>query len=393
MTKNAEILFALIQAALKQETYSIDLSDELYQLAKENGVSGMIYPAIDPLHDFPQILSKFKHDYYEFIQWDTVQKKTIQEIRELFNQTSIQYIFLKGSYLKNIYPQSYMRSMGDIDILVKPDKMRLIHQILAEAGYENWANSTAHDCFRKNRKVYLEIHPSLDNEFDTKYSALFENVWEETQTVSKFEYEFQADFMVGYLLYHMVKHLASSGIGVRNILDVGLFLKTVDTELTRETLFQRLEPIHLWTFFQNICYLSKVMFHFEYRQDYLSGYEIDPEFTEGIIQFILTSGVHGQGEEHNPYLSGISRQSLSENSIASSRFKYILQLIFPPYHKIRGSYPYLEKSKILLPVAWMERAFRLLFKRTKSTVKKIKKLNIKNEDIQDVERLYSKLGL
>jgi len=393
MTQAAIILFELIKKTLRQEKMSVMLSEELYQLAKENGVSGMIYQTIIPIESSSPILGKFKHDYYEFVQWDTVQTKTISEINELFSKTYIDHIFLKGSYLKKIYPESYMRSMGDIDILVKPDKMRLIHQILDEAGYVNWANSTGHDCFRKGHKIFLEIHPSLDNEFDLKYSPLFENTWDETNPVSSFEYQFKDAFLLAYLLYHMIKHLSSSGIGIRNVLDIGLFLKQVDSRLTVEEAYGLLEPTHLWTFFQNIGYLTTILFDFEYQTDYLSGYIPDEAFTEDITKFILKSGVHGHGEFHNPYLSGISKQALEEDNISSSKFKYILRLFFPPYRLLKGTYHYLEKYPILLPIAWIERAFKLVFKRRKSTFKKLKRLKIKEAEIQDVEALYSKLGL
>ncbi|MDD3124095.1 MAG: nucleotidyltransferase family protein [Candidatus Izemoplasmatales bacterium] len=394
MENNDLLLFEIIKKTLRNELYDGELSKELYILAKENGLSGMVYKTLQPLNDEQNVLPLFKRDYYEYVRTDTLQSKTIEEVRQIFSASYIDHIFLKGSFLKNIYPETYMRSMGDIDILVKRDKMRLVHQILDEYKYINWSNSSAHDCFYKGRKIFLEIHPKLDSEFDPKYSLLFENGWEETTKTASYEYEFKPMFHLAYLLYHMIKHLSSAGIGLRNILDIGLFVQKYETNLPSKLLHDYLDKFHIDTFFLNIIYLAISYFNFKYQEDYLADYQVDAEFTKNITSFILKSGVHGQGKENNPFLSGMTRTTLSENNIKKGKFIYILSKLFPPYRMMRGGdYAYIDKFPILLPISWVHRAFKLIFKKPKNTMTKLKKLKIDDNEVLHLEKLFEKLGL
>jgi hypothetical protein len=387
------LLFEIIKKTLRNEVFEGQVSKELYIIAKENGVSGMVYKTLNPLNDEQNVLSLFKKDYYEYVRTDTLQLKTIEEVRQIFSNSYIDHIFLKGSFLKNIYPETYMRSMGDIDILVKRDKMRLVHQILEEYKYINWSNSSAHDCFHKGQKIFLEIHPKLDSEFDPKYSPMFEEVWEDVTKVASYEYEFKPMFHLAYLLYHMIKNLSSAGIGLRNVLDIGLFVQKYESKLPSEQLHDYLEKFHIDTFFSNILYLSITYFGFKLDEDYLINYQPDEEFTNNITIFILKSGVHGQGAENNPFLSGMTKSTLDENSISKGKYMFILYKIFPPYRLMRGMYPYINKYPFLLPITWIQRAYKLVFKKTKNTMGKLKKLKIDDEEVLHLEKLYQKLGI
>ena len=50
-----------------------------------------------------------------FVSKDIQQQAIIADLKRLFN-TSNQTCILEGSHLKALYPESYMRGMGDIDM-------------------------------------------------------------------------------------------------------------------------------------------------------------------------------------------------------------------------------------------------------------------------------------
>ena len=60
----------------------------------------------------------------------------IEEIKTAFTKNNIDFAFLKGSRLKNIYPKSEMRVMGDIDVLIKPEQYSKIKNLLLQKNYE-----------------------------------------------------------------------------------------------------------------------------------------------------------------------------------------------------------------------------------------------------------------
>jgi len=390
--RNVEALFELVQSALTKTKYTEPVSRETYAHAMENGLSGMFYPILDKELIEPKVYARLQSDYYEYLKRDTLQLNAIEDVHQLFKDNGIEHVFLKGSFLKYKYPETYMRSMGDIDILVHPESMEWVHKILPENGFSNWLNSAAHDCFQKGEDLFLEIHPKLDSEIDDLYSPMLEGTWEHVVT-NNGSSEFEPQFQLAYLLYHMIKHLSTSGIGIRNILDIGLYIQSIQSENQATPLLEVLEGYHLKKFFQNVLYLSKMYFGLQINDSYFDSFQMDSEFYEEITRFIVVSGVHGSGKEHNPYLSGMSKSALKEQNLESGKKKYLLKTFFPPYRTMKGMYHYLDKCPIFLPIAWLQRAFRLMFKKTKSTVQKIKMLKIDDESVKKVEDLYQKLGL
>lgn len=99
-------------------------------MAKENGLSGIIFSCLDKKFIDKDTYMLFQKDFYEYQQKDVFQLKAIEEVSQIFSVNSIEHIFLKGSVLKQIYPQTYMQCMGDIDILVKKDSMAKFHEVL-----------------------------------------------------------------------------------------------------------------------------------------------------------------------------------------------------------------------------------------------------------------------
>ena len=63
--------------------------------------------------------------------------------------------------------------------------------------------------------------------------------------------------------------------------------------------------------------------------------------------------------------------------------------MFPPLKTMKLHYKYLNKAGFLLPLAWVCRGFRVLFKKRKNISKHIK--DIKNINDSDVEKLKQNL--
>ncbi|MGD9910620.1 MAG: nucleotidyltransferase family protein [Candidatus Izemoplasmatales bacterium] len=385
-------LLSLVNSSLKQEPSEIVLTKEMYKIAKENGLSGTLFPALKKEIQESDVYSLVQKDYYEFISKDTVQMQAIEDLTSLFEENHIEHIFLKGSVLKKVYPASYMRSMGDIDFLVTNEKMNLVHQVLEESGYINWSNSKAHDCFHKNRQVFLEAHPTLNSDFDDAYKNLFKDVWS-TCTSEGYVYKMNHETEITYLLFHMVKHLSSSGIGLRNILDLSLYLEKYDSEISVDYLYSLLEKAKLERFAQNIFSLCILYFKPNLLQDYLKNYQMDQALIEEATTFILTSGVHGKGENNNAHLSGSAKQSLKKNNVVIGRIAYLVKLVFPPFDTMRGMYPVLHKHPYLYPFTFLARWYKIFVKKRKTSFNKIKKLKITHNEIEQRRSLYERFGL
>ena len=54
------------------------------------------------------------------------------------------------------------------------------------------------------------------------------------------------------------------------------------------------------------------------------------------------------------------------------KFRYFMSRIFPPYRFYKTAYPWAYKSVILIPIAWLMRLFRIIFKNPKRAANELK---------------------
>ena len=283
--------------------------------------------------------------------------------------------------------------MGDIDILIKDLDLPKAHEILPPNGFKNTVNSLNHDSFVGKGGIHIEIHPKLNSDFDDKYDILFENVWGNTYKVNEFEYQLIPEYNLVYLLYHAVKHLTSSGIGLRTILDIGLFIEKHKEALDLDKLKELIDKTQLSLFFRNILWLIERCFSLNPLPMFTDSHKPDVEFLNDLISFIIKSGVHGYGKDFNSYICGMAANAIKKDNVKKGKRTYIIRLFFPKYKSMVSTYTYLRKHKWLLPYSWIHRGAKLLFTKTKRSFKQLNKLKVKNKELDKYTELYKKLGI
>ena len=380
----------MVNLSLKNEPSNLVITEEDLKLIKANQLSGLAVSSLKEELQEKSIYQNLKRDYYLYIKIDEIQKTLIEELRNLFNDNKIDFIFLKGSYLKTLYPESYLRSMGDIDVLVRKDKMEEIHKILEENGFSNWTNSSSHDCFIKN-KINVEIHPLLDSDFSDEYQDLFIKPWSYTYKLNEYEYQLYPEYNFFYQLYHLIKHLYHSGVGYRSIIDLYLLLKTNENEINEERFNEIYYRFPNKEFVLNIAVIINDIFKENCLKTILKNAKIERVILNQFIDYIFEAGTHGTGEDHNMFIGDIARKHKRKEWIVFTKIKFLFSKTFLPYKQMKGMYRYLIKCPILLPFAWIARFFKLLFsKRSRS---KLKRLEVSKTEIMKVEDLFNKIGI
>ncbi len=393
MNDELKQVFEIVNATLNHEIYQKKVENIIvYKYARENGFSGMVFVSLMHSMVEPTIYHEFQRDHYQYKQRDILQKMVIEEINQLFNAHKINHLFLKGAFLKTIYPESYMRSMGDIDVLVDENQMHLIHQLLPKFGYLLHSKGPSHDVFVKDKSIDIEIHPDIDTHFDGLSRIQFANIWEKQEHYKDYEYRFYSEYQILYLLSHLVKHLKSSGIGLRQVLDVGLYFKKYELTINQVTLNNLLMESNLLRFFHTVLWLNVQWFGFQYDYKY-NKTEMTEELLDEITAFMSISGVHGKGNEFNRALPALTKHALGSKGSKGSKMRYLLTVGFPKLSEMQGTKPYLKKYPILLPYAWVSRWFYLVFRKGNRTKNKLKNMNIDNIIIEKQALLYKKMGL
>jgi len=114
--------------------------DSILKLASLHGLSGLIYNCIKQCqnkklvpHD---ILEEFKNKYRKTAYKNLIFINEYNNITADFNSKNIKILPLKGiAFLKELYHNIGLRSLSDIDILVKKKDLNLAEKTLQEMGY------------------------------------------------------------------------------------------------------------------------------------------------------------------------------------------------------------------------------------------------------------------
>jgi len=375
-------------AALHQGEFDHEIHDPkaFYVMTMENGLSGLIFSILNPKKTHQELYQRLQRNHYDYIARDVKQLDAIQILTQILNEHKIDHLFMKGSILKHIYPETYMRAMGDIDILIKSESLEFVHIIFKQANMTCTSRSKQHDVFEMPNGVVLEVHPRLYKPFNDHYTMV-EEVWENVHLEEAYRYRMNPEFELIYLLYHLIKHIQAGGIGLRSVLDIGLYVKTYESSMDINILNHMIDQMGIRVFVDSM--MDVIERTFEIKTAKFHKQNLDDETYEQLIEYLMISGIHGIGREYNMMTSRAANYKKKNQS----KWRLWMDTFFPKMEVMIGIYPWLNKIKILLPVAWMMRWARIMFKRPNQSIKKIKQLNVDDKTVTKRQVLFEKIGL
>lgn len=384
-----DLVLKATKEALNNKTIQIETADEslFFKLMVSSGLSGLIIPKLDLKHASERFSQKTTSVIYQFMDKDLKQQKLIESLRALFTKYQIDFMFLKGTKIKTLYPETYMRGMGDIDVLVRSD-LNVIERLFKAQNIKLESRSKAHDHYHTETGLIIEIHPSIHNDFNPKYQGYFKQAWEHSIKLSDYEYTLEPNFELMYLLYHLAKHIESSGIGLRSLLDIGIYRMKYNQTLNDDILIKTLDAINMRKFYDTVMVLNQTYFGLE-TKPITEGFILSETDYDLMTQYFITSGIHGHGESFN---SMAPRLAASKNK-GKSKVRVLFRIAFPKMVDARGMYPVLHKHPYLYPFMMIHRQFILMFFKRKSSIYKLKALNESNKHRTEIESLFEKMGI
>ncbi len=223
------------------------------------------------------------------------------ELTGLLRSADIPAVILKGSAAAVYYPEPFLRTMGDIDFIVPPDRFQDTSDLLAANGYELFQDldeTDRHRCYRKDG-IDLELHHHFSYEgIDVEKYVLEGLSRVETVDVEGHSVPILPALENGMvLLAHVASHLREE-LGLRQVIDWMMFVNAV---LDDETWNARFQPA------ASECGLEKVAVNVTRMcQIYLGLPETftwcggaDDDLARDLMSIILRSGnfghVHGSG--------------------------------------------------------------------------------------------------
>ena len=355
----------------KQEAPDFKIDDSnisfFINLSKKHSLTALFYKVVkDTKVDIKEEYLKKLEEYY----LSNLRKHVLfeQERKELFKyceENQILYLQLKGLILKDYYPDPYTREFADNDIYFSYYKDEEIKKFFVNRGYKvELFKKSNHDVYLKDPCLNFEMHRALfgetgDNETIVKY---FRHPKIKLVNPLQFEAYLPLDDFYVYFTAHSYTHFHIAGCGLRTLVDYYIFLKrtVIDNDiLDFDRVNKELKKIDLVDFSNDMISLSTKVF----QEEPLTDKEIE------MLLFIASSGTYGTLE--NRVNKGIKQKG---------KFRYFMSRIFPPYRFYKSAYPWAYKVPILIPIAWLCRFFRIIFKNPKRATTEIKTIANSKEE-------------
>ena len=316
---------------------------------------------------------------FESLQRTLVQVNELKDLIRVCEEKQIRNQPMKGSCMKFMYPSPELREMSDIDILIDQDRMDDIAQVLKDKGYTLYKSVRQHDVYTKDPYMVVEAHRAMyDKTIDKNqfqyFSSFTKTHLREGHTCT---YDYNPEDFYVYMMAHMAKHFYARGCGIRNIVDVYIYLKLYRDQMNWTYINKELDTCGILEFTRRMEKLAGV---------WLGG-EPGDSFYDSLFDYMLNSGIYGKDE--NGVWSRFANANLHGKDISSGTLKS--WYYFPPLAYMAELYPWVEDHNWLLPAAWCVRAFHGIFK--KDRYKQEMLHTIKDSDISVYREIYTQMGL
>ena len=379
--------FALVRSAINGEKLSEDDKNViqthglsgLFALSKQHDLAHLMFAALQNnglLTETSAEMPRFLQEWNLAVYRRETQQYVLAQVGALLDGAEIPYLPLKGSVICALYPETWMRTSCDIDVLVQKENVDAAVKVLHTAGY-TFDKDYEHDVSLYSPEgVHLELHYELIEERDSMdCHALLEDIWGHVLSVDDkaFEKKMPNELFVLYHVAHTAKHFIHGGCGIRPFLDLWIMQSKMPCDEVK--LQKLLQESGLQTFYE---YAMRVV------GCWFEGMEAD-ETIRKMEVYIFRGGVYGTTENR----IAVNRE------YPQGKWKYFWACVFVSYENLCEPYPALKGKKWLTPVYQVRRWCRLLFKGIpQSKREELKAYDaVSNEQKKEIKSLLDSLDL
>ena len=266
----------------------------------------------------------------------------------MLEESRIPCAILKGASVARCYPHPELRIPGDIDLLIGEANLQAACDAFTAAGYTYSHTTELHTCFHKGR-VEVEVHSAVSyfpkggkGAFAKQYMG---GALQHVENVQIHNISFPVltgTYQLIALLSHMERHLASSGIGLRQMCDWAVTVHAQRNSIGDEDL-SILDQCGLLQFAKvstKTCekYLGLPSL------PWCTG--VEEELCDALMSDILDAG-NFQAQQHTRYLSNVLTDTSYEyDGKKPSTFRTYFYYI---HKRIQKEHPWAKSQLWMLP--------------------------------------------
>ena len=221
----ALLAYEIFDQAMDIDASTVDWSAVLAE-AQRHKVTALMYPAIRSMDGVPEaIFNKVCGTAIAVATASEAMLKEQRRILDLLEARQIPCAVLKGTSVAYLYPHPELRTIGDIDILVDEENLDEACKALQADGFAPSYTAEKHLCLQKGA-VWVEMHrmvsvfPKSEKGRFTKQTMAEALHHIQTAEIDSVRFPMLSGaYQIIALLAHMEQHLATSGIGLRQVCD------------------------------------------------------------------------------------------------------------------------------------------------------------------------------
>ena len=176
-----DVLFPVIRRGMNFSDARLELSavdcDRLLQVGERQSILPIIWNGVKDLYLPDGWIERFKDgctgDIYSFVARDYA----IESIIRLFEEAHVPYVLLKGSVIRDLYPEKWLRTCCDVDILIREEDVDRAVALLEQKTDLRVEKRNYHDISMMNSQIHLELHFSIKENMDN-IDGLLSRVWD-----------------------------------------------------------------------------------------------------------------------------------------------------------------------------------------------------------------------
>lgn len=340
----------LLKSALKSEQpmeapSEIDFARVL-EISCRHDVENVVFLSIEKLQNKMDeaLFAQWQEMYFKRLKYSMMQDMALEELVEAFTSKSIDCMPLKGSVIKNYFPSPDLRTMGDIDFLVKEQNRQIVRDIMHSLNYEDDILDDGNvDGFKRGNVDYIEIHYDFSDQYH-EYHEIFTIDWEKLlPTETKHLYQMSFEDLYFFNVGHYAKNMHNKGMGIRGVIDCYILWNSLSIE-QRQGLENRFAQFELSDFHNKMLQVADIWFE-----------DLEDDGTlDNIQEYLLVKKTYGDYKTET-----VLRALFAEQSSSNSEF--ILKRIFPPARYLYRKYDIKHRCFLILPILWFMRIFSQLF--------------------------------
>ena len=372
LTTEHDYIISLIRTSLHTTNDALPTPQDVNGVAsfvRRNSILPTVY------HSLPSGLQELlENDYLIAIHQSVQQDYEGKQALKALSDSGLSCIALKGWELRTLYPESTLRQMADIDILVSPYDFENINNVMKLLNYTSESEyGWKHDSFKKDT-VHIEMHKRLTDDSDA-IQAWEKGLWDRATVVDGNIYKMSPEDYYIFHFVHLHKDFMNGSLGLRRIVDTWLLQKQ---PVDLATVKSFLESFGMWNFHEHMVKLSRVT---------MGDLPMD-EDSEVLLNHAFVYGIYGSGKS---YKAG--RIVAMGESVKKGKFKSKLSAVFLPYKRMKAQFPVLEKWPVLLPFCWLKRIFRFLKGDKKKYSRMLDYSDVSEEDYNEMKRFFEAGGV